>query len=1110
MELRFDFATDDATTGFRLERFELYNWGTYDKKIVSLEMGRENALLTGDIGSGKSTIVDALTTLLVPHQKIIYNKAAGANTKERTLYSYIVGEYKATQDEDFGFSKAVALRDESSFSVLLGRFENIGFEESVSLAQFFWIKQKKVYKFFVVSKGELSIKKDFIPTFNDVRGLKRRLRELPHTVVFDTFSDYFKSFGREMGIKNEQALNLFYQTVSLKSIGNLTEFIRTHMLEDVKLDEKVDELCQNFATLNHTHDLIVEAQEQIDLLKPIKKEYGRYADASTNYDLYTTMRNGLNLYFSFFEEELLTKKLEDLEVQKAKASSKKQIQQKTLDAIDEKIVNIKLELQKNGFDRINSIETQIRQFGEHLRFAKQQNETYNALVKKLGLKAVSNEHTFLTTKQNVSKKFVNIEQEKTRYQNEISIDSVAKQRYKEEMDEVEVEIVYLKNNPSNIPHKISKIRDQMARSLGVELSQLPFVGELINVTDTKWQGAIERVLHNTALSLLVAKEYYEEVSAYVEQTDLKGKLVYLKVDTKKEGQFFDQSVPNSLLDKIEIKADTPYFNVLNSLLHERFEIACVDSLSDFRRYKKALTINGQFKSNLVRHEKDDRFDIEDRSRWILGWDNLAKLEEFEKRLEDVEQKHTFVAARIANNQAELKKIDEQRDTLRDILQFESFERIDWYRYSKEIEKLEQEKDALEKSSDIIQTLQKSLEDTQLEQREHKQKAEELVSKVAKLEEQIEQKQLDLGRVKLIQENGTLDEELKEQLDAIKEEVLQKDLTLATLSSEKTKLREHLQNKIDKFSKILQATTSKIATMQSTFIAKFPVISKEFGVGVEYAQEFLKKLDDLQKDNLPKWKGKFKQLLKESTIRDIVMFQTTLEKNASDIQTKIDTINRSLRDIEYSEGTYIELKAEGSKIKDIKEFRQTLKQIISGAIDENNEYDEQKFLQIKELIARFNGREGYSDVDKKWRKLVIDVRNWFDFSAIERYVSDGSIKEFYAHSGGKSGGQKEKLAYTVLASSLAFQFGLEHNRIKSRSFRFVMIDEAFGRGSDESTRYALELFKKLRLQLLIITPKQKINVIEPYVKSVHFVHNQDGMDSSLISLSIEEYQNKKQS
>jgi len=152
MELRFDFANDDTTTGFRLEDFELYNWGTYDKKIVTLNLGKNNALLTGDIGSGKSTIVDALTTLIVPHNKIVFNKAAGAGTKERSIYSYIVGEYKSTQDENFGHSKAVSLRDESSFTVLLARFYNSGYDETITIAQFFYISQKQVQKFFIVSK----------------------------------------------------------------------------------------------------------------------------------------------------------------------------------------------------------------------------------------------------------------------------------------------------------------------------------------------------------------------------------------------------------------------------------------------------------------------------------------------------------------------------------------------------------------------------------------------------------------------------------------------------------------------------------------------------------------------------------------------------------------------------------------------------------------------------------------------------------------------------------------------------------------------------------------------------------------------------------------------
>ena len=263
MELKLDFANNDTTAGFRLAYLESYNWGTYNKTIVKLQLDGANGLLTGDIGSGKSTLVDALTTLLVPHQKIIYNKAAGANTKERTLRSYVVGEYKSAQGENLGDSKAVALRDSSNFTVLLARFENEGYAESLTIAQFFYIADNQVNKFFVVSQNNLSIQKDFFH-FDNIRELKKRVRNLPNTNVYDTFKEYEKDFSR-MGIKNEQALNLFYQTVSLKSIGNLTEFIRTHMLESSQIDESIDNLCSSFGDLNHTHELILKAKRQIEL-----------------------------------------------------------------------------------------------------------------------------------------------------------------------------------------------------------------------------------------------------------------------------------------------------------------------------------------------------------------------------------------------------------------------------------------------------------------------------------------------------------------------------------------------------------------------------------------------------------------------------------------------------------------------------------------------------------------------------------------------------------------------------------------------------------------------------------------------------------------------------
>ena len=72
----------------------------------------------------------------------------------------------------------------------------------------------------------------------------------------------------------------------------------------------------------------------------------------------------------------------------------------------------------------------------------------------------------------------------------------------------------------------------------------------------------------------------------------------------------------------------------------------------------------------------------------------------------------------------------------------------------------------------------------------------------------------------------------------------------------------------------------------------------------------------------------------------------------------------------------------------------------------------------------------------------------------------------------------------------------------------MIDEAFGRGSDESTRYGLDLFKKLDLQLLIITPFQKIHIIENYINCVSLVSNEDGNNSMTRDITIKEFRKMK--
>jgi uncharacterized protein YPO0396 len=275
--LGLDFCADETLSGFRLTRLDVFNWGTFDNRVWTLYLNGKNGLLTGDIGSGKSTLVDAITTLLVPANRIAYNKAAGADSKERTLRSYVLGHYKSERNEVTGAAKPVSLRDQNSYSVILGVFHNAGYDQTVTLAQMFWMKeaQGQPARFFLGAERAFSIASDFAHFGSDIAQLRKKLRGLG-AELHDSFPPYSAWFRRRFGIENDQALELFHQTVSMKSVGNLTDFVRSHMLEPFEVGPRLQALIGHFDDLNRAHQAVVKTQQQVELLTPLIADCGRH------------------------------------------------------------------------------------------------------------------------------------------------------------------------------------------------------------------------------------------------------------------------------------------------------------------------------------------------------------------------------------------------------------------------------------------------------------------------------------------------------------------------------------------------------------------------------------------------------------------------------------------------------------------------------------------------------------------------------------------------------------------------------------------------------------------------------------------------------------------
>lgn len=1112
--LGLDFTADDTLAGFRLQRLEVLNWGTFHEKVWTLNLEGKNGLLTGDIGSGKSTLVDAVTTLLVPAHRIAYNKAAGADNKERSLRSYVLGFYKSERNESTGHSKPVALRDHNSYSVILGEFYNEGFDQTITLAQVFWFKdaQGQPARFYVGSEKSLSISQDFSQFGSEISALKKRLKQ-QECQLFESFNQYEAWFRRRFGIEHNQAMELFHQTVSMKSVGNLTEFVRSHMLPPSEVDSRIEALISHFDDLDKAYQAVQNAQKRIELLTPL------VADSKTHQQLdqerlhLRECRDQLSRYFAELKLELINTRLENLSADERRLSAQQQRQDEQMLHHRQQEQQLKQAISDNGGHRLEILAQQIKEFEVECIKRQQKFKQYQDNIALLELPAPNNEAEFYQQQNTLKQRVEQQEEQKAELRNQQNELEYQFRKERENQQQLEAEITSLKRRQSNISSQQIAIRAQICEALNLAIEDMPFIGELLQVHDSEraWQGAAERLLHNFGLSLLVPEQHYAKVAKWVDSHHLRGRLVYFNVRSKQRVEQMDLH-PKSLVHKLAIKPDSSHYQWLEQELAKRFNVACCDNDEEFRREPRAISLHGQIKDPSGRHEKDDRHRLDDRSHYILGWSNQDKIAALEEEKAQLEQHIAKMADEIAALNQKTSAIEKQHHALVRLESVSHFSDIDWHSISKQIAQLEEERQTLEQASNVLQTLNQQLKALVLEiiALENEQK------ETLKQQGGVEQKLIEIRALqKQVQgaiELSDLTENQRTSLQSYYQHTLgEHRLTLEGADNKESQVRNALQSKIDNSEAKLKRLGEKIVAAMVNFKEQFKLESAEMDASLEAAHEYESQLNALNTDDLPRFLSRFKALLNENTINEIARLTAHLEQERSHIKESIATINQSLGEIDYNPGRFIVLELNPNQEADIRDFQQQLRACTDDTLSgrDDDQYSDEKFQRVKNIIDRFRGRVGFTDQDKKWRQRVTDVRNWFLFSASERWREDDSEYENYSDSGGKSGGQKEKLAYTILAASLAYQFGLEWGAVRSRSFRFVVIDEAFGRGSDESANYGLTLFKKLNLQLLIVTPLQKIHIIEPYVANVAFVANQEGKNSQVRNMSISEHLAEKQ-
>lgn len=1121
------FSTRSDTSGFRLDYLEVFNWGTFDNEIIKIAPKGNNSLLTGANGSGKTTFIDALLTLLVPQKKDrFYNQSSGAEKKgDRTEESYVLGNYGTILKDGATSATAQRLRTKDTYSILLASFSNTD-QRTVTLFQLRWFSGNEMKRSFGIAHVPLSIENHF-PKFDDKKLWKHRLEQefnlnsSKNKIEF--FDDYPSKYAKRLvgifGMKSLKALKLFNQTVGIKVLEDLDGFIRINMLVDKEPEVRYVELHNSFVTLRSAKNKIDKTKEQLRQLEPISSLATNLSDKNSRKEKLTNSRDLAVLWFSkkgnelFLDEKNRLEKLrEEIESQLAALEEEESTIREDLTILIQQIQNDEVSAQ------IDKLTKDIKVIDSKRSQRQIKLDAYNLLSRDLNLEENPTEISFSDNQKSADKKALETDtqriqhiEEKTSLETDIS--SIGS-----EIKGIVETINTLRKNDNNISGREASIRDEILATTGATKNEIPFVGELIKVAEDqeKWHPAIEKVLHSFALRLIVPEKYYKTVNNYVNDTDLKGKITYIRYKDSFSLRNLNNTIPdeNELISKLQFKTDSPYADFIEYNIQSRFNYLCADDMNAFAKAEKSITLRGLIKRGKGNHEKDDRPHINSRNNFVLGWDNKVKIKSLRDEYTKLQEKSDKAIEKQKSLDSSIKELGTLNKNYNRLLDsYPAFDEIDWKKHALKIQDIKDTIQQLEDGNDKARALRERKDkldkDIKKKIAEKKPKAEKVFNINRELKDIDNELSVFKNQIKLLSEadidlsnfdTSTLDlnelrfDNFKETRSSFQEENRK---AISDISEMISKIREKLSPKIGAF----RNPDRKILEMYPDWGSDV----NELSSNLDHLYQYQNLYKQLEEEDLPSFQAQFDTYLEDTIIDKVGAFNFFFEKWVEEIKKTIKTLNGSLYAIDFEVAptkTYIQLSEIMSLSEQAEDFRKLLHEALPDVSQitttESKRHHFESF--IEPLIEQLE--------DEKWRKLALDVRFWFKYRVEEFAREDEHKLATYESMSHRSGGQKAQLTYTILGAAIAYQFGLTSQGLEANSFRFIAIDEAFKAQDQDKSEYLLKLCEQLHLQVLVVTPSDNIEIVEPYISFVHFTEIEKGKKSSLYDMPIEQFQKER--
>ncbi|UXA18829.1 ATP-binding protein [Mycobacterium sp. SMC-4] len=1080
---------------FHLSRLQVINWGVFDG-YHSIPFSVGGALIAGASGSGKSSLLDAISLGFLPFNRRNFNAsgdntAAGSSAGRRTVDKYVRGAWG--QRSDGGTSRVMYLRGEGTAWSAVAVTYSSDSGRTVTGLVLKWLtgeSRNDSSSRFALGDGDLDIEdvcnrwaagRFDAGVFKDTRGQGDGWR-----FTTKVESQYLAQLYATIGIRaSDAAQQLLGKAKSLKSVGGLEQFVREFMLDEPDSLARLPEALKQIDPLVEARELLAVAQRKRKILGDIEKIQQRYASESSDLGI-----------IDLVDAPMVRAFTDHVRVAQCPA----QIAQldSTVEQLDNEYEDVtrSLNLAKAEADSLNAqisgnsaslgpLQSQVTAAETAAEQVSRRRAAYEDMLTAQGLDIPDTADEFWNLREQLLGEATELLAWVER-QREASTDAeYAQKAARIARDDAAKELKRVERVGSALPEFALAMREHICAAVGVDTGALPYVAELMDLRadQTRWRTAVEKVLRGPGLRLLVPDQHWAAVLRFVNETNMRGRLALHHVRTSTYGSTPGDPEPNTLAGKLfPVDPEHPCAAEAVAIIATAGDHVCVDTPDVFARFRRAVTDTGLYKDSDRVAVKDDRRPLR-QSEYLYQGDVSAKINALTVDLAAAEQTYQ-TARRTADD------ITAQRQRWRDRAaackaiceQFGQWSQIDIETADGHADRLREQYELLLADNPDIEALNA--------------RADECWSQIQKLMTrrgaiQTRRDDLDSRRTRLLELQERLSpafvsEPLTELLHRYSDQVPvtlellepepHRDALFTAIKKEREQLRESRRRSYDELARILN-------TFDTAFPDAVPNNSDNFDERVHDYVALCRHIDERE---LPEAYERMMRLVTEQAPDAILTLHRVAEQEARRISEQIERVNTGLGAVEFNRGTRLTLRATPRALAAVSELTEIVR-AISRRIAEVGLGDKQAILdQYADILRLRNRLASTAPEDRAWTRDALDVRNRFTFDCAEWDVSSGDLIRTHSNAGDNSGGEQEKLMAFCLAGALSFNLAAPGDTDNRPVFAQLMLDEAFSKSDPQFAQQALSAFRKFGFQLVIVATVQNATTIQPYIDSVVMV------------------------